>query len=69
MEWVYNIIIPPFKFDFMMKYLKQYHKYMFIWVLATRLRSPLTIILSRKLKKEAKPHGENPPSRKEKAQN
>ena len=29
---------------------------------------PLTIIMSRKVRKEAKPHGENPPSRKEKAQ-
>ena len=29
---------------------------------------PLTIIMSRKVTKEAKPHGENPPSRKEKAQ-
>ena len=30
---------------------------------------PLTIIMSRKIRKEAKPHGENPPSRKDKAQN
>ena len=30
---------------------------------------PLTIIMSRKVRKEAKPHGENPPSRKDKAQN
>ena len=30
---------------------------------------PLTIIMSRKVRKEAKPHGENPPSRKHKAQN
>ena len=29
---------------------------------------PLTIIMSRKVRKEAKPHGENPPSRKDKAQ-
>ena len=27
---------------------------------------PLTIIMSRKVRKEAKPHGENPPSRMEK---
>ena len=26
---------------------------------------PLTIIISRKLRKEEKPHGENPPSRNE----
>ena len=30
---------------------------------------PLTIIMSKKLRKDAKPHGENPPSRKDKAQN
>ena len=30
---------------------------------------PLPIIMSRKVRKEAKPHGENPPSRKDKAQN
>ena len=30
---------------------------------------PLTIIMSRKVRKEAKPHGENPPSRKDKAPN
>ena len=30
--------------------------------------NPLTIIMSRKVRKEAKPHGENPPSRKEKEQ-
>ena len=30
---------------------------------------PLIIIMSKKLRKEAKPHGENPPSRKDKAQN
>ena len=30
---------------------------------------PLTIIMSRKVRKETKPHGENPPSRKDKAQN
>ena len=29
----------------------------------------LTIIMSRKVTKEEKPHGENPPSRKDKAQN
>ena len=27
---------------------------------------PLTIIMSRKVRKEAKPHGKNPPSRKDK---
>ena len=30
---------------------------------------PLTIIMSRKMRKEEKPHGENPPTRKDKAQN
>ena len=30
---------------------------------------PLTIIMSRKVRKEAKPHGENPSSRKNKEQN
>ena len=30
---------------------------------------PLTIIMSRKVRKEAKPHGENPPSRKDEAHN
>ena len=30
---------------------------------------PLTIIMLRKVRKEAKTHGENPPSRKDKAQN
>ena len=30
---------------------------------------PLTIIMSKKVRKKEKPHGENPPSRKEKAQN
>ena len=30
---------------------------------------PLTIIMSRKVRKETKPHGENHPSRKEKEQN
>ena len=30
---------------------------------------PLTIIMSRKVRKEEKPHGENTPSRKDKAQN
>ena len=30
---------------------------------------PLRIIMSRKVRKEEKPHGENPPSRKDKAQN
>ena len=30
---------------------------------------PLTIIMSTKVRKEAKPHGENHPSRKEKSQN
>ena len=30
---------------------------------------PLTIIMSKKLRKEEKPHGENAPSRKEKEQN
>ena len=30
---------------------------------------PLTINMSRKVRKEAKPHGENPPSIKEKEQN
>ena len=30
---------------------------------------PLTIIMSRKVRKEAKPHGKNPPSRKDKAHN
>ena len=29
---------------------------------------PLTIIMSRKVRKEEKPHGENPPSRKESGQ-
>ena len=31
--------------------------------------NPLTIIMSKKVKKEAKPHRENPPSRNDKAQN
>ena len=30
---------------------------------------PLTIIISKKVRKEEKPHGKNPTSRKEKAQN
>ena len=30
---------------------------------------PLQLFMSRKVRKEAKPHGENPPSRKDKAQN
>ena len=30
---------------------------------------PLTIIMYRKVRKEEKPHGENPSSRKDKAQN
>ena len=30
---------------------------------------PLTIIMSRKVRKEAKPNGENPPSRNDKAHN
>ena len=30
---------------------------------------PLTIIMSKKMNKEVKPHGENPPSRKDKGQN
>ena len=30
---------------------------------------PLQSFMPRKVRKEAKPHGENPPSRKEKAQN
>ena len=30
---------------------------------------PLTIIMSKKLRKEEKPHTENPPSKKDKAQN
>ena len=30
---------------------------------------PLTIIMSKKLRKGEKPHGENPPSRKDKEQN
>ena len=30
---------------------------------------PLTIIMSKKVRKEEKTHGENPPSRKDKAQN
>ena len=30
---------------------------------------PLTITMSRKVRKEAKPHGENPPSRKDTAKN
>ena len=30
---------------------------------------PLTIIMSRKVRKEEKPHGKNPPSRKDKEQN
>ena len=29
---------------------------------------PLQLFMSRKVRKEAKPHGENPPSRKDKAQ-
>ena len=31
--------------------------------------SPFTIFMPRKVRKEEKPHGQNPPSRKDKAQN
>ena len=53
----------PYKYDFMMVWKKE-------WMHMDAYRAqqqgyghPLTIIMYRKVKKKAKPHGENPPSR------
>ena len=61
-----NIPTPPFKSDFMIVCQN-------IWMHMDAYRAqqqgyghPLRIIMSRKVRKEKKPHGENPPSRKEK---
>ena len=69
MKWVHYIPTPPFKFDFMMIY-------RFIWMHTSVYRAqqqgyghPLQLFVSIKLRKESKPHGENPPSRKDKAHN
>ena len=73
MKWVYNIPTPPFKFEFMMICLKQLDAYICTWVYIGPNNMAMVTLYNyscpEKLRKEAKPHGENPPSRKEKAQN
>ena len=66
MEWVYNIPKHTFKCHFMMD-LSQI--IINIYVYRSQQQGyghPLQLFLSRKVRKEAKPHGENTPSRKEK---
>ena len=69
MEWVYNILAPSFNSEFMM-YLSE----IIINIDAYRAQQqgydyPLQLFMSKKVRKEAKPHGENPPSRKDRVQN
>ena len=69
MKWVYYIPTTPFKCEFMIElpeiirnidaYREQQQGY----------GHPLQLFMSIKVRKEAKPYGENPLSRKDKAQN
>ena len=65
MKWVYYIPQSPLSLN-----LRWYVKNIGVYRAQQQgYGHPLTIIMSRKVRKEAKPHGENPPSRKDKAQN
>ena len=69
MEWVYNIPVPPFKCDFMIdlsKIIKNIDAY---GAQQQGYGNPLQLFMSIKGREEAKPHGENPFSRKNRAQN
>ena len=66
MEWVYNIPTPPFKCDFMMDISEIIINIYLYRSQQEGYGHPLQLFLSRKVRKEAKPHGENCPSRKEK---
>ena len=63
MEWVFDILTPALKPEFMVEYLKNIKN---IYVYRAQKQGyghPLQFILSKKMRKEAKPHGENPPSK------
>ena len=65
-EWVYYSPTTPYKYEFMMVWKKYIDAYR---AQQQGYGHPLTIIMSRKVRKKEKPHGENPPSRLDKAQN
>ena len=69
MEWVYNIPAPPFKCDFMIDLSKIIINIDAYPSQQQGYGHPLQLFMSSKVRKNAKPHGENPPSRKDKAQN
>ena len=60
-----GLIYSNYKFEFMMVWKKYIDSYR---AQEQGYGHSLTIIMSIKLRKEAKPHGENPPSIKDKAQ-
>ena len=65
MKWVYYIPTTPFKSDFMMFMYEIIRNIDLYRVQQQGYGHPLTIIMSKKIRKEAKPHEENPPSRKD----
>ena len=63
MEWVFDILTSPINPEIMVGYLKNIIN---IYVYRAQQQGyghPLQFILSKNLRKEAKPHGENPPSK------
>ena len=62
-EWVYYIPTPPYKPDFMMIFLNYSEIYKHIGPNNKAMVTLLQFILSKEMRKEAKPQGENPPSR------
>ena len=65
MKWVYYIPTPSFKYDFMIFMSKIIRNIVLYRAQQQVYGHPLTIIMSKELRKEKKPHGENLPSRKD----
>ena len=61
MEWVYNIPTPPFKSDFMMELFEIIRNIDAYRAQQQGYGPPSQLFMSRKVRKEAKPHGKNPP--------
>ena len=68
MEWVYNIITPPFKDEFMMDLSEIIINIDVYRAQQQGYGHPLQFFWFIKLRKESKPHGGNLPSRKDKEQ-
>ena len=61
MEWVYNIPTLPFKCDFMMELFEIARNIYAYRAQQQGYGHPLQLFMSRKVRKETKPHGKSPP--------